>query len=287
MKRIEKSDALIQVVLIVFTVLTFYPLFFMAITSLKTNEQFMHHFWGMAHPICWDNYPIAWKAIQGYVWNSSYIAVLSVIGVIVFSTMSAYAFARHKFPGAGLLFYSFMILLMVPGVLTLISSFMWMKELPFLGGNNWLGQGGNGLLNSQFALILPYIAGGQAFAIFVLRSFIAELPEDLFAAARIDGAGELRVLWWIVVPLSKQVIGAIAIMNLISVWNDYVWPLIIISDDSKRTLTIGLAFFQSEHITTYGPLMAGYVLASLPLLILFGIAVKSFVEGLTSGALKL
>ena len=164
---------------------------------------------------------------------------------------------------------------------------MWMKELPFLGGNNWLGQGGNGLLNSQFALILPYIAGGQAFAIFVLRSFIAELPEDLFAAARIDGAGELRVLWWIVVPLSKHVISAIAIMNLISVWNDYVWPLIIISDDAKRTLTIGLAFFQSQHATTYGPLMAGYVLASLPLLALFAIAVKSFVAGLTSGALKL
>jgi ABC-type glycerol-3-phosphate transport system permease component len=221
-----------------------------------------------------------------YVINSVKVSVISVAGVLLISSMSAYAFARHRFPGDRLLFYAIISLMMVPGVLTLISSFMWMKEFPFAGGNNWAGEGGSGFLNSHAALILPYIAGGQVFARLSLRGFIGNLPEDIFEAARLDGANEMTILMKIVVPLSKPILSAIAIMNLLSIWNDYVWPLIIISDDAKRTLPIGLAFFQGVHGTTYGPLMAGYTLASLPLLALFFFAMRPFVSGLTSGAIK-
>jgi ABC-type glycerol-3-phosphate transport system permease component len=282
----HRRDLPIHLALGILVALTLAPFAFMVVTSLKTNDQFFHGFWNLPRPMHWENYRLAWNSIQPYVLNSLRISVISVLGMLVVSSFSAYAFARHRFPGSGLLFYAIIALLMVPGVLTLISSFMWMKQFPLAGGNDWLGRGGQGLLNSHMALILPYIAGGQVFAILVLRNSIAGLPEELFEAARLDGAGELRVFWSVVVPLCRPILGTVAIMNLIAVWNDYVWPLIVLSDDAKRTLTVGLAFFQGQHGTTYGPLMAGYVLACLPLLALFLVAMRYFIEGLTSGALK-
>lgn len=282
----KKREVWIHLAVGAFLVLTFFPFVFMLFTSLKSNEQFFQNFWGPASPAEWSNYAQAWSAIGHYVYNSIVVSALSVSGVLVVASLSAYAFARHKFPGSQIFFYAILALMMVPGVLTLISSFMWMKSFPFMGGNNWLGDGGSGLLNTHAALVLPYIAGGQVFAIFILRSFISGLPEELFEAARLDGASELATLRSLVLPLMKPILGTIAIMNLLSVWNDYIWPLIVISDEAKKTLTIGLAFFQGAYFTTYGPLMAGYVIACLPLLILFLFAMRYFIEGLTSGAIK-
>jgi ABC-type glycerol-3-phosphate transport system permease component len=148
------------------------------------------------------------------------------------------------------------------------------------------GSGGNGLLNSHLALVLPYLAGGQVFAIFILRSFLAALPEELFEAARLDGASELQLYARIAMPLCRPIIGTIAVMTTLSSWNDYVWPLIVLSDDTRKTLSIGLAFFRGAYATTYGPLFAGYVIASLPLLVLFLLTMRAFIAGLTSGAIK-
>lgn len=267
-----RKDWPIHAILAIAVVLTFFPFVFLFITSLKTNDQFLHHFWGITRPFHWENYAQAWDAIDQFVLNSVIVALFSVVGVISVSSLTAYAFARHKFPGSTVLFYAIISLMMIPGVLTLISSFMWIKDLH--------------LMNTRLALILPYIAGGQVFAVFILRSFIAGIPEDLFEAARMDGASEMRMFWMIAVPLAKPILGTVAIMNLLGIWNDYIWPLIVLSDESKRTLTIGLQFFQGMYYTNYGTLMAGYVIACLPLLVLFFLAMRYFVEGLTSGALK-
>lgn len=268
----RKKDLPIHLILIVAVALTFYPFVFLIITSFKTNDQFYHVFWGVTTPLHWENYLHAWQAIDKYILNSVIVALFSVTGVLTVASLTAYAFARHKFPGSTFLFYAIIALMMIPGVLTLISSFMWIKDLH--------------LINTRLALILPYIAGGQVFAIFILRSFMASIPEELFEAGRIDGASEFGMFRMIAIPLSKPILGTVAIMNLLGVWNDYVWPLIVLSDDSKRTLTIGLAFFQGTFYTSYGTLMAGYIIACLPLLILFFFAMRYFVEGLTSGALK-
>lgn len=266
--------------------LTFYPFVFLVQTSLKDNAQFFHDFWGLKPPLRWENYSQAWEAIHPYIWNSVRVTVLTVIGTVGVASLSAYAFARHRFPGKELLFYCILALMMVPGVLTLISSFMWMKQFPLAGGNNLYGEGGSGLLNTHWALVLPYIAGGQVFAIFILRSFLAALPEELFEAARLDGASEWRLYAAIAMPLSRPILGTIAVMTTLSTWNDYVWPLIVLSDDGMKTLSIGLAIFRGAYLTTYGPLFAGYVLASLPLLALFLFTMRAFIAGLTSGALK-
>ena len=266
--------------------LTFYPFVFLLQTSLKDNSQFFHDFWGLRPPFHWSNYTDAWGAIQHYIGNSVLVTLATVMGTLVVASFSAYAFARHRFPGREVLFYAVLSLMMIPGVLTLISSFMWMKHFPLAGGNDLWGEGGNGLLDSHLALILPGIAGGQVFAIFILRSFMASLPEELFEAARIDGAGDWILFTRIALPLSKPILGTIAIMGALHTWNDYVWPYIVLSDDTRKTLSVGLAFFRGAYATTYGPLMAGYVLASLPLLILFLLMMRTFIAGLTSGALK-
>jgi ABC-type glycerol-3-phosphate transport system permease component len=162
---------------------------------------------------------------------------------------------------------------MIPGELTLIPSFLLVKDL--------------GLLNSYWVLILPYIAGGQVFAIFILRSFFQSMPDEMFEAARIDGANELQILIRIGIPLSQSILGVVAIMHILSTWNDLVWPLVTLSSDKLMTLTIGLYAFRTAWYSIWGPLMAGYMLASIPLIILFAFTSRLFVEGLSSGAIKM
>jgi ABC-type glycerol-3-phosphate transport system permease component len=123
--------------------------------------------------------------------------------------------------------------------------------------------------------------------IFILRAFFAGLPNELFEAARVDGASHLQSFVRIALPLTKPILGTIAIVNLVGVWNDYVWPLLVIGDDSLRTLTLGLTTYTTRHLTEWGPLMSGYTIGSLPLLLVFFVSMRYFIQGLTAGALKL
>jgi len=164
--------------------------------------------------------------------------------------------------------------LMIPGVLTLVPAFLLVKTL--------------GLMNTYWALILPYIAGGQIFAIFVLRSFIASLPEELFEAARLDGASTMQAFRNIVIPLSKPILVTIAIMNVLGTWNDYIWPLVTIPDSKLWTISVGIVTFGSSFrgLESWGPMFAGFVIASVPMVILFLFTMRYFIAGLTSGAIK-
>lgn len=291
---------LAHLTLLLLAALTFFPFLFMLTLSLKDNNQFYHRFWAfipfstgisVLEPleltsIHWMNYARAWESMHGFIFNSVFVTLTTVIGVLVVSSLAAYAFARHRFPGSGVLFYAVISLMMVPGVLTLISSFMWMKQMPLMQGNDLWGLGGKGLLNTYWVLILPYIAGGQVFCIFVLRAFFASLPEELFEAARIDGAGELRQFIHIAVPLSWPILGTMALMNILGAWNDYIWPSIVLLTPDKMTLAIGLMHFRGQYGSDYGALIAGYVIASLPLLALFLFTMRQFIAGLQSGAFK-
>jgi len=125
------------------------------------------------------------------------------------------------------------------------------------------------------------------FAIYLLRSFFATLPEELFDSASIDGANRFQVFYRIALPLVKPMVSTLAILNVLSVWNDYIWPLVTLQDNKLRTLTIGLSYFQGQYQTNYGPLFAGYVIGSLPLFIPFFIGMRAFVKGLTAGAIKM
>jgi multiple sugar transport system permease protein/raffinose/stachyose/melibiose transport system permease protein len=264
--------------LLVLVVLTLFPIWLMLATSLKNNVQFYDNFLGLTLPFRWANYRRAWLEISPYILNSFIVTIVTVAGVVAFSALAAYAFARLRFLGKEILYYMMIALMMLPGILTMVPQFVLVKNL--------------GLLDSLWALILPYISGGVAsggvaFAIFVLRSFFASLPDELFQAARIDGASELQVFWRLGVPLIRPALATVAILQTLSTWNDFIWPSATLYTNALFTLPVGLVSFQGNHLTDWGPLMAGYTIASLPLVLLFAFSTRTFIEGMIQGGLKL
>ena len=202
-----------------------------------------------------ENYTLAFKVIGKYMLNSIIVSVVTVIGVVVVSSLSAYVFARYEFPFKEFLFFCIISLLMVPNILTMVPAFIMIKNF--------------GLINTLWALILPGIAGLQIFA------------------TRMDGAGLFRGYWHLALPLSRPVITMVIIVALLTTWNDFIWPYVVIIDDDLRTIPIGLSFFHTQYETIYGPLMAGYVISIVPLFIVFVFISREFIKGMTTGALKL
>lgn len=274
MKRNYNQIALICI-LSIFVFLSFFPLFLMVSISFKSTEQFFKSFWGLSFPLHLTNYVSAWQIVNSYITNSLIITVCTVIGALVLSVLSAYSFSRFKYRYKEILFYLLLALLMVPQLLTLVPLFLEIKNM--------------GLVNNKLGLILPYIAGNQILAILILRAHFESIPQELFEAATIDGAGDAQKIFYILLPLSGAVLGSIAILTTISVWNDFILPMVVMGEKSQWTITLGLFNLQGQYAFTqsYGPMFAGYVLASLPIVILFFIAMKAFISGLTSGAVKM
>ncbi|MEZ4866691.1 MAG: carbohydrate ABC transporter permease [Caldilineaceae bacterium] len=253
--------------------LMFLPFIITFIISFKSLPQFNHAAFLPTFPLHPENYVDAWRVVSKYILNSIIVSGVSVVFMVALAALAAWAFARYPFPGREIFFYMVIALLMIPGELTLIPAFLLVKNL--------------GLLNTRMVLILPYIAGGQVFAIFILRSFFQGMPEEMFEASRIDGATEMQTFLRIGLPLSQSILGVVAIMHILSTWNDLIWPIVTLSNQSLMTLTIGLYAFRTAWYSVWGPLMAGYMLASIPLIILFAFTSRLFVEGLSSGAIKM
>jgi ABC-type glycerol-3-phosphate transport system permease component len=258
------------------TVLLLVPYMLMLMWSFKDMNQFEHYAVLPNSPFHVANnvgMTGAFATIGRYFLKPVFVAGVSVVGAVAVAALTAHVFARYSFPGKEGLFFLVIALLMIPGILTLVPQFILVKSL--------------GLFNTPWALILPYISGGQVFAIFILRQFFSSIPEELYEAARIDGASEVRGFAMITLPLSQSIIGVVAIMHVLRSWNDIIWPLVTLTSQSNFTLSLGLYAFRNENWTNWGPLFAGYVIASIPLLIVFALASRLFVEGLASGALKL
>jgi multiple sugar transport system permease protein len=281
------KQLLIVTVLMVLLILTLLP-FYMTITmSQKTSGEIANKFWALPEKLHPDYYLDAFNYIFPYIANSLLVVTVSVVAIVFLSSLGGYVFGRMDFGGKKVLFTLIISLMMIPGILTLIPSFLWMREFPFFGGNNWLGVGGNGLLNSRLVLILPYISGGQIFGIFLCRTFFESLPESLFEAARLDGATELQTYFKIALPLSLPIVATLAIMSFVGIYNDYIWPLVTISSGDLQVFSVGVVNLSGEYQQIRpGVTMAGYLLGSIPLIVLFSFGMKYYIEGLTKGAIK-
>ncbi len=267
------GQSVLIVTLLVILALSFVTIALMLFLSLKDNGQIYGRFWSLPDPVLWENYRDGWLQMRRYIFNSLLYSLASVVGVVFLSSISGYVFARHRFPGKELIYVVILALLMVPGVLTLIPAFVLVREL--------------GLINTPWALILPWTAGGQIFGILLCRSFFATLPQELFDAAKVDGASEFEQYFRIALPLSWPIMVTLAIMHLVSTYNDFIWPLLTISDQNIQVVTVGLTQFRNEFGTVnWGPRMAAYAVSSMPLVLLFAFGMKFYVRGLTSGAVK-
>lgn len=220
----------------------------------------------------WENWHKGWDTVSGYIFNTIFVAVTAVFCSLCFSLSTAFFFARYRMPFNKFLWYFFLILMLMPGVANLIPLFILLRNL--------------NLLNTLWALVVVGISGGQVIQIYVLRNFIEEIPQDLFDASEIDGASPFQQVLTIVVPLSGSILSTLAILQFLGVWNNFILPFIVIRDDSLLTLAAGLVKLDGEYVKHWGELMAGYSIASLPLVIIFLFTMRLFVKGITAGAVK-
>ncbi len=271
-RTVRWGEMLAAIVLAMLLAVSLLPFVMMLLLSLKTNADIFTRFWGLPQPARWDFYREAAVALKGYLLNTLIIVAVVVPGVLLLSSLSGYALSRLTFRGRDAVFALILALLVVPGILTLIPTYALVQSM--------------GLLNTRWALILPYLAGGQVLGVVLCRTFFASLPDELFEAMRLDGAGDLQIYRHLALPLSLPTLATIAIMSTLGIYNDYIWPLVTISDSSLQTFTVGVTRFAGEFNLDYGPTLAGYVIGSLPLIVLFAVGMRAFVQGVTSGALK-
>lgn len=272
---------------IAISVFMFLPFFWSLITSLKPSDEIF------SMPIRWlpsrltlEHYRAAFTTVPFglYFWNSLVLAVAGVAANLFFGSLSGFAFAKLNFKLNKPLFRVLLAAMMIPGIVTMIPSFYVLKHFPFAGGNDWYGAGGNGFLNSFWGIILPGASG--SFAVFFMRQFFLTLPSDMMEMARIEGAGEFRIFWNIYWPLTKPALATLGIFTFQAGWNSFLWPMIILNDPDKATIQMGLQAFSYNHQTDFGPMMAGALIAILPILLLFLALQKYFVQGIAFSGTK-
>lgn len=272
MRKRSFGAAANQTALLLLLALTLFPFYMLLITSLKYQDQIVHRFWLPAFPLHFDNYAGAFRQTWPFIWNSILITAGIIGCVLVNSALAGYAFARFRFFGKGALYMAILMLMMVPGFLLLIPQFLLFKHL--------------GLLNTHWAQIFGPMAGASAMATMLMRTFFEGISGSLLEAAEMEGAGELRIFWRIVLPLSGPVLSTVAIINALTGWNNYIWPLVVTSGNKAKPIILALSNIKGPMDQVQGLQFAGYVIAALPILILFVLATRSFVSGMTAGAVK-
>jgi len=248
------------------------PLYLMIVVSLKSNVQFYQAPATVTHPLHFENWVTAWKLITPTIANSVFLSVSSTVIMLFMALMGAYFFARLRMPMSGFFWNGLLILMMLPMIANLVPLFRLLRDM--------------NLLNTLSALILVGATQGQIFAIFMLRNFVSDIPQDLYEAAEIDGASHLRQMWTIVLPLSGPILGTVGVMHFMNAWNEFVLPLIVMRDHSRLPVMVQLIRMAGEYIKLWGPMMAGYAMAALPIIVMFIFSMKLFVRGMTEGAVK-
>jgi multiple sugar transport system permease protein len=248
------------------------PLVWMLLTSLSTEAETRRFPPGLPSSLHWGNFRTAWDQAPFGHWllNSAVVSVTCVVSNLIFCALAGYAFARIRFAGRQLTFFAILATLMVPFQVVMIPTLLIVKHL--------------GLVNSLPALIVPNLV--TPFGIYLLRQFFLSLPIELEEAAMIDGAGRLRVLTRILLPLMGPPLTTVAVLTFLSVWNDFLWPLVVNSTPGTMTVQLGLATYQSAHFTDWPVLMAGTLMSQLPVLVLFVLGQRYFVSSIATTGIK-
>ena len=205
-----------------------------------------------------------------YLLNSTLVAVSATLISLIINSMAGYAFAKLRFAGRERVFHVLLAALVIPGQVGMLPLFLLLRAM--------------GLVNTMVGVVVPFMAG--IFGIFMIRQYALSIPDDLLDAARVDGAGEYRIFWNIVVPVIQPILVTLAVFTFLSAWNDFMWPLIVLSDDAKYTLPVALASLSGEHVQDTGLMMAGSVLTVLPVVVLFIVLQRAYIRGVMMGSVK-
>ena len=244
------------------------PLVWMVLLSVSTESEARRFPPGLPSGIHWRNYTLAWSEgpFAHWLFNSTIVSVGCVVGNLVLCSLAGYAFARIRFFGGRVLFIAVLATLMVPFQIVMLPTLIVMRHLH--------------LVDTLGALIAPNLA--TAFGVFLMRQFFTTVPKELEEAARIDGAGRLRILVSVLLPLMGPTLATLSVLTFLNVWNDFLWPLIAIQSPGNMTVQLGLQNFQGSHLTNWPVLMAGTVTSQLPVLALFLFSQRFFVRSIAS-----
>ena len=261
-------------VLLFFTFVSLYPIFLMIISSFKTKREISTSPLGFPNEISLRNFIDVWNKVHfdDYFLNSVFVTGTSVVVILLITSMGAFYLARYSFRWNGVILFFFMLGLMLPMKLAISPLYLQLMKL--------------NLLDTHVGLIIVYIAGHISFAVFLFYGFFGTVPKELDQSAKIDGCSDFQVYWRIMLPLMRPAIATVAITNMISLWNDFFYPLIFIKSTSKGTIPLGMLSLFGEYDTEWHLLFAGLTLSSLPMIIAFLFASRQFIDGLTAGAIK-
>jgi len=260
-------------VLVVIACVTLLPFYWMFSSSLRTMDtMFSLPIQWIPSPPNWNSYVLAWQAqdFSRYFLNSGFVAVAITLSNLLLCSLAGYSLTKFHYRGRGVMFLAILSTMMLPLEVTMVPLFLIIKRL------DWA--------NSYQGLIVPFLVDG--FGVFLMRQYMMSIPKDLIDSARIDGASEFRIFWTIVLPLCKPALVALAVFTFREAWDMYIWPLIIITKDSLRTLPLGISLFMSSYGTSWDQLMAIAVLGTLPMILLFFFLQRAFIQGIAATGLK-
>jgi ABC-type glycerol-3-phosphate transport system permease component len=278
-KQISRTGGLVvvgisQFWLVLFSLVAIYPVFYMFVTSFKTRKDWLNNQFGLPAQITLDNYAQALNQGKLILWfgNSFVVTIASIVLSTAMAALAAYALARFKFPGRSFFLNTMIALMVVPPIVLIMPLFIFMVNIK--------------LINTLYGLIIIYVGLLIPFSIYLLVSFFRNLPKEIFDAATMDGCSDFGILWYIVVPLSAPAFVTLVVVNALWVWNELLVALVFLQSEELKTLMPGLTLFKGHFSLNEPLIMAGTMIATIPMLLLYIFGQRYFVEGLVAGAVK-
>ena len=271
-KRIKGSSIVIGILAALLFLITIYPFFLLVCGSLKDKMQLIENPWFFENPIHFENYTMAFESLIKPMFNSLINTVCGLTIVIVCAGLAAYAIVFLEMPGKNIIFMAITALLMVPFFAILIPQFVLVRDM--------------GLYNTYVGQFLPVAAGDTALATMLMRTFFQSISKSVIESAKVEGCSSFQLFWKIVLPLSKPIVSTVAIISGLYMWNDFIWPTVVTSGEDVMPIAVAITKIVVPFSQGDGVAYAGYVIAAIPILVLFSLASKQFVKGMMAGAVK-
>ncbi|WHY74545.1 carbohydrate ABC transporter permease [Fictibacillus enclensis] len=274
LKKFKMSKLMIYFILMTFFFISIMPVLYMVLAALKDSNELNGNPFAIPHSLTLKNIVEAWTVgnMGKYFINSIIVAFPRVIVILILSSLAGYAFGKLKFPGRNALFYFFLLGLMVPIQAMIIPLYYNIQSM--------------GLINTYWAMIIPNFGLSMPFAIFMMRAFFRDLPDELMDSAKIDGCNEFQTFFHVYLPLMVPAITSLFVFEFMWAWNDFLLPLLFVYDDTYRTLPLGLMFFSGEYTANQSLIAAGVSISIVPIIVVYIIFQRKFIEGMTAGSVK-
>jgi raffinose/stachyose/melibiose transport system permease protein len=259
---------------LLYTVVTGGPLLWVATMSLRTTSEIFKDPYGVPSPIHWEKFADAWtRSNYGtYFWNSAVVVVIAVALVTAIGAMAAHCLARYTFPGNRLVRFLILSGLVLPPQLLILALFQILLDI--------------NLYNTLTGLVLVYVATHIAMTVYILEGFFAQIPQDLFDAARMDGYSDFEIFWRVTMPIGAPAIFTTVTLNFIILWNEFLFAVVLLTDDDKRTLPLGIMHFTGSHQLDVGMVATGLMIAIVPIIVLYAFFSETMIKGMTAGAVR-